>query len=194
MMGDPRRLRPKYETPRKLWSKERIEEQHKLLEEYGLSSMRELWVMEKELKKIRREARKLLSLGERGKVEGAKLIAKCVRMGFAKEGANLDTLLALTIHDILERRLDTRVVKRGLARSMRQSRQLIAHGFISVDGRRVSSPSYLVSVAEEPTITYYKPIDINAPVMSQRSKSKEAETPNTAATEPSGEKPAEGAS
>jgi len=198
LMGDPRRLKPKYEPPRKVWSKERIDEQHKLLDEYGLSSMRELWVMEKELKKIRREARRLLSLGERGKAEGERLISKCVRMGFAKEGANLDSLLALTIRDILDRRLETRVLKRGLARSIKQSRQLIAHGFISVNGKKVSSPSYFVSVSEEPTITYHKPINLSAPVMNQKSGVKGAETPEAAATnmeaKPSSEKPAEAAS
>jgi len=196
-MGDPRTLRPKYESPRKIWSKERIEEEQKLLEEYGLRCMRELWIMQKELKRIRREARKLLSLGEKGADEGRRLIAKCLRLGYAKEGATLDSLLALTIRDVLDRRLETRVVKRGLARSMKQSRQLITHGFISVKGKKVSAPSYIVPVSEEPSVTYSKPINLNAPVVAQRSKAI-AETPEAAAPKEEAkapeQKPAEAAS
>jgi len=196
-MGDPRRLRPKYETPRKIWSKERIEAEQKLVEEYGLRSMHELWVMQRELKRIRREARRLLSLGEKGEDEGRRLIAKCLRLGYAKEGVNLDSMLALSIRDVLERRLQTRVVKRGLARSTGQSRQLITHGFISVRGRKVSAPGYIVPVAEEATVTYFKPIDLNAPVMAQRPKAS-AETPEAAAPKEEAKapepKPAEAAS
>jgi len=181
-MGDPRKLRPKYEMPRKIWSKERIEEERKLIEEYGLVSMRELWVMQKELKRVRREARRLLSLGEKGKVEGTKLLVKCVRLGYAKEGVTLEGLLALSIRDILERRLETRVFKRGLARSMKQGRQLIAHGLITVRGRRVSAPSYIVPVGEDSTVTYYKPLNLEAPVMSQKRSAEkgEATTPEAA--------------
>ena len=142
--------------------------------------MRELWIMQKELKRVRREARRLLSLGEKGKIEGRKLLDKCMRLGYAKEGVNLDGLLALTIRDILERRLETRVLKRGLAKSMKQSRQLIAHGLITVKGRRVSAPSYIVPVSEEGTVTYYKPINLEAPVMAQRTAEKEATTPEAA--------------
>lgn len=195
-MGDPRRLRPKYEPPRKIWSKERIEEERKLLEEYGLVSMRELWIMQKELKRVRREARRLLSLGEKGKIEGRKLMDKCVRLGYAKEGVTLDGLLALSIRDILERRLETRVLKRGLAKSMKQGRQLIAHGLITVKGRRVSAPSYIVPVGEEGTVTYYKPLNLEAPVMAQKKK-EEAKTPEAAeapAEEQAAGKPAEAAS
>ena len=198
-MGDPRRLRPKYETPRKIWSKERIEAEQKLVEEYGLRSMHELWVMQMELKRIRREARKLLSLGEKGEAEGKRLISKCLRLGYAKEGANLDSMLALSIRDVLERRLQTRVLKRGLARSSGQSRQLITHGFISVKGRKMSSPSYIVPVNEEQSITYFKPINLATPVMAQRSARKEeAGTPEAEApaapVEAAAEAPAEAAS
>lgn len=174
-MGDPRRLKPKYESPRRIWSAERIQEESKLLEEYGLKNMRELWAMQKELKKIRREARRLLSQGEEGRIAGKQLLDKCVRLGYAKEAdVTLEKLLELTIRDILERRLETRVVKRGLAKTMRQSRQLIAHGYISVKGRRMSAPSYIVPVDEEGTITYYKPINIEAPAMAQRRAAKPA--------------------
>ncbi|MEM4389814.1 MAG: 30S ribosomal protein S4 [Candidatus Micrarchaeia archaeon] len=169
-MGDPRRLKKKYETPRKLWDAQRIQEEQKLLEEYGLRSMRELWIAKQELKRIRREARVLLSLGEQGKLKAKELLDKVKRYGFAKGDITLEGLLSLDIRDILERRLETRVFKRGLARSMKQARQLIAHGLISVGGRRVSAPSYLVPVSEEETISYYKPVNLGLQATTEERK------------------------
>lgn len=45
---------------------------------------------------------------------------------------------------LLESRLDNLVYRLGLARTRRQARQLVNHGHILVDGRRVDIPSYLV--------------------------------------------------
>ena len=50
------------------------------------------------------------------------------------------------------------------------ARQLITHGFICVNGRQVSIPSYVVSVAEEPTVSYYKAIDISVPETEEEKK------------------------
>jgi len=52
----------------------------------------------------------------------------------------------------LERRLDNVVYRMGLAMSRRQARQLVRHGHIHVDGRKVNIPSYEVSVGEEITV------------------------------------------
>jgi small subunit ribosomal protein S4 len=46
------------------------------------------------------------------------------------------------------------VFQKGLAKSIQQSRQLIAHGHIAINGRRVSSPSYLVLKDEESKLSY----------------------------------------
>jgi len=168
-MGDPGRLRPKYETPRAVWNAERIAEESKLKSEYGLKNIREVWIAQRETKRMRREARKLLALGETGAGEAAQVIAKCIRLGFVKEGATLETLLGLSVRDVLERRLETRVQKRGLAKSIAQARQLVAHGFICVRGAKMTSPGYIVPVLEDSAISYYKPIDLSAPVMAQKS-------------------------
>lgn len=170
-MGDPKKLKRKYESPRKIWSSARIEEEQKLLKEFGLKNMRELRVMQMELKRIRREARKLLSLGERGRELGKSVLERVVRLGIAKPDTSLEDLLSLTINDVLERRLETRVVKKGLAKSMKQSRQLIAHGYIAIDGRRVSSPSYLVPIDEEDKVGYYKSTEF---IMIASSRTKES--------------------
>jgi small subunit ribosomal protein S4 len=49
----------------------------------------------------------------------------------------------------LERRLDNIVYRLGFAMSRRQARQLVRHGHVQVDGRKVNIPSYEVSAGEE---------------------------------------------
>ena len=49
----------------------------------------------------------------------------------------------------LERRLDTVVYRLGFGISRRQARQLVRHGHVAVNGRKVNIPSYQVSVGEE---------------------------------------------
>ena len=49
----------------------------------------------------------------------------------------------------LERRLDNVVFRLGFAQSRRQARQLVRHGHVAVDNRKVNIPSYEVSAGEE---------------------------------------------
>ncbi|AVL00278.1 30S ribosomal protein S4 [Pediococcus inopinatus] len=49
---------------------------------------------------------------------------------------------------MLERRLDNVVYRLGLATTRRQARQLVNHGHITVDGKRVDIPSYEVEVGQ----------------------------------------------
>jgi small subunit ribosomal protein S4 len=44
----------------------------------------------------------------------------------------------------LERRLDALVLRAGLARTIYQSRQMVVHGHIEVNGRKVDKPSFRV--------------------------------------------------
>lgn len=73
-----------------------------------------------------------------------------------QEGVTGENLLRL-----LERRLDNVVYRLGLAYSRKQARQLVKHGHVRVNGRKVNIPSFLVKQGDE--------IDI-------RSKSHELET------------------
>ncbi len=54
---------------------------------------------------------------------------------------------------LLERRLDNIVYRLGFASSRRAARQLVAHGHVQVNGRRVDIPSYLVRPGQEITIS-----------------------------------------
>ncbi|HEX6466037.1 MAG TPA: 30S ribosomal protein S4 [Terriglobales bacterium] len=49
----------------------------------------------------------------------------------------------------LERRLDNVAYRMGFASSRRQARQIVRHGHVSVNGRKVNIPSYQVSVGDE---------------------------------------------
>ena len=62
-------------------------------------------------------------------------------------------VLSLTFENLLERRLQTLVWKRGLAKSPYMARQLISHGHITLNQRRVTIPSYIVSPAEEGSLS-----------------------------------------
>ena len=171
-MGDPRRLGKQYDVPKRLWDSGRISEENALKEEFGLKNTREVWRAKTELRKIRHEARRLLSLGERGKAEAAKLIGRVLRLGFSSGDVTLDALLSLSVRDILDRRLQTRVTKLGLARTMRQARQLITHGYVAINSKKVSAPSYMVPVDQEKGIAHYRPIDLTPPAPQLKGKAK----------------------
>jgi small subunit ribosomal protein S4 len=49
---------------------------------------------------------------------------------------------------LLERRLDNVIYRVGFASSRAEARQLVRHGHLTVNGRRVSIPSYLVKIGE----------------------------------------------
>jgi small subunit ribosomal protein S4 len=174
-MGDPRRLRNKSERPKKLWDADRLTEDKALKLEYGLKNMRELWMATAELKKYRREARRLLSVTEdERRNDATKILSKLARFGMLREGATIDEVLSLEVRQVLERRIQTIVLRKGLARTMPQSRQLITHGYIMVNGNRVTRPNYLVKLSDE--VAHAKPIDISV-------KAAEAEKPPEAKPE-----------
>lgn len=154
-MGDPKKQRKKFDTPRFRWRKDILQEELKLLGQYGLRNKHELWRHKTTLSKTRGIARSLISKTpeERAKMEN-ELLTKLKKVGILPETAVLDNVLDLTIEDILERRLQTIVLRKGLARTVFQSRQLITHGHITVDNRRVTVPGYMVAKNDEPKVIY----------------------------------------
>jgi len=154
-MGDPKKQKKKYEAPRYPWRTDVLESELRLLGEYGLRNKRELWRHRAMVSKFRSLARSLLSMSasERAKVEG-QLLGRLKHLGILPESSILDNVLDLGMESILERRLQTLVQRKGLAKTMYQSRQLIAHGHIAVQDRKVFSPSYLVPREDEGSISY----------------------------------------
>jgi small subunit ribosomal protein S4 len=154
-LGDPKRQRKKYETPRFLWRKDTLQEELKLLGQYGLRNKHELWRHETSLSKYRGIARSLIGKTpeERAKMEN-ELLFKLKKIGVLQETAALDNVLDLAIEDMLERRLQTLVFRKSLAKTSYQARQLITHGHILIGNRRITIPSYIVSREEEAQLTY----------------------------------------
>ena len=52
----------------------------------------------------------------------------------------------------LERRLDNVIYRMGLGTSRAQARQIVRHGHIQVNGRKVNIPSFLVKLGDEVTV------------------------------------------
>ncbi|MEM2020939.1 MAG: 30S ribosomal protein S4 [Zestosphaera sp.] len=155
-MGDPRKSRRKWERPGHPWIKERLTEEMELVGKYGLRSKRELWLTQAFLRRIRNKAKSLLSLPPEDRVvKERELVRKLYRLGLLmKEESTIDDVLGLTVEDVLQRRLQTLVSRKGLARSIHEARQLVVHGHIAIGGRRVTSPGYIVSRDEEQIIDF----------------------------------------
>jgi small subunit ribosomal protein S4 len=154
-MGDPKKQRKKYETPRFPWRTDTLQEELKFLGQYGLRNKHELWRLETTLSEFRGNARTLIgkSPDERKKME-EEILTRLKKLGVLVETAVLDDVLDLTIEDIFERRLQTIVYRKGLAKTVQQARQLITHGHIAIGDKRVTIPSYFVTREEEKQIGY----------------------------------------
>jgi small subunit ribosomal protein S4 len=154
-MGDPRKSRRKWSGPRHPWIKERILKEIDLVGRYGLKNKRELWIAETLARKFRHRARAILGLPEDLREKEFKvLVTKLAKLGIVGENASLDSILGITAEHILERRLQTIVYRKGLAKTIHEARQLVTHGHIAIGARRATSPGYLVSVDEEHLVTY----------------------------------------
>lgn len=118
-----------FKKPRRPYEKERLDHELKLVGEYGLRCKRELWRVQYALSRIRNAARELLTLDEKNPrriFEGEALLCRMNSYGLLDESQNkLDYVLALTVEDFLERRLQTLAFKSGMAKSIHHARVLI---------------------------------------------------------------------
>merc|ERR1712061_82634 len=134
-----------YTTPRRPFEKARLDQELKLIGEYGLRNKREVWRVKYSLAKVRTAARILLTLEEKDPkrlFEGNALLRRLVRIGVLDEGKmKLDYVLGLKVEDFLERRLQTQVFKLGLAKSIPHARVLIRQSPIRVRKQVVNIPS-----------------------------------------------------
>ncbi|MBN1386526.1 30S ribosomal protein S4 [Candidatus Woesearchaeota archaeon] len=152
-MGDPRKHRKKYASPSHPWQKERIVEEQALCKEYGIVTKKEIWKANSILRDIAHQSKKLIAArGVQADREKAQLIKRASRLGFVSENATLDDLLGLTLKNILDRRLQTIVFRKGIAKSAKQARQFITHNHIKVGDNVVTSPGSIVPKGFEPLV------------------------------------------
>ena len=137
----------KYSRPRKPFDKARIEEENVLKVKYGLKNKKEIWKADAFIGKIRNLAKELITASEEEKEAFVKRLQK---KGFQVE--SIADALALDKENWLKRRLQTIVNSRGLTTTPKQSRQLIIHKHVSINGLVINIPSYQVSLEEEPMV------------------------------------------
>lgn len=155
-MGDPKFPSKHYNTPSHPWQKTRIEQERTLTHQYGLKSKKEIWKADTKVREMRRQARKLTAKAndQQAQKEKELLLGKLNRLGMLEQGAALEDILRMSPENILDRRLQTQVYLQGLASTVKQSRQLIIHGHISVEGAVNRVPGMLVTKTQEKNITY----------------------------------------
>jgi small subunit ribosomal protein S4 len=156
-MGDPKKPRRKWESPGHPWIKPRLQREMELLGKYGLRNKRELWIAETMLRRVKHLARSLLALPEEEREKRLQsLVTRLYNLGILQTlNATVSDILNLSVEAILERRLQTIVWKKGLAKTLHQARQMIVHGHIAIRSRRVTSPNHIVSREEENYVSLY---------------------------------------
>ena len=155
-MGHPKFPSKHYDTPSHPWQKVRIEEESGLIHQYGLKNKREIWRANTRVREMRRQARKLTanSGDDQAQKEKNLLLAKLNRLGMLEQNSGLEDVLTMTPESVLDRRLQTQVYLQGLSSTVKQARQLIVHGHISIDGAVARVPGILVTKLQEKNIAY----------------------------------------
>src|ERR671933_2668149 len=147
-----------------IWTTDQLYAELYIMGSYGLRNKRELWKAQTEVARIRNQARALLALSTEARAEKEKRLLDFLnRLGLVKEGATLDDILNLKVEDLLERRLQTIVMKKVNTKSPYQARQIVSHGHVSAGNRKVNIPGYLVKTEEEPQILLHIETPSSAP-------------------------------
>lgn len=142
----------------------RIKEEADFRREYGYKNKKEIWKMQSILRKFRAQARRLIPLTDKqAQLEKKQLLTRLALLGLVKDNAQIEDVLALKIKDVLERRLQTLVLRKRLANTIKQARQMITHGHVIVGSKKITSPSHLVTIKEEPQIAFL----VNSPFISE---------------------------
>jgi len=162
-MGDPKKKRKKYDTPRKKWDKQLLVTERKLVDFYGLKNKKELRKHETWLKNKRTIARSLLALPlDKRQQRQSELMSGLKKIDLVQKEATLDDVLSLKVEAVLEKRLQTLTLRKGLANTSNQARQFIVHGHIAIRKHKINAPSYLVPVDEALEIGWFrKPLELN---------------------------------
>lgn len=154
-MGDPKKLKKAYSPSAHPWIRAEIEEKKALCQEYGLRNRKELLIASSFLKKYKDIAKRLIAdRTAQGEIEKKQMQEKLQKLGLITATASLDDILGLQLKNLLDRRLQSLVFRKGLARTMSQARQFIVHRHVLVGNREITSPSCLITVENENRIIF----------------------------------------
>jgi len=137
-----------YSRPKRPFDKIRILDEAEIEKEFGLKSKREIWKAEAKVKSFREKAKNLIS-ATHDKQEA--LFNKLRKDGFKVD--SIADILSLDKKDYLTRRLQTVLVTKKIASTLKLSRQLITHKKVLIDGKVVNIPSYIVPIELESKIS-----------------------------------------
>ena len=152
-MGSIKKIRKKYSKPSHPWRQARIDEENALAKEYGIPKKTEIWKAISKMESYKNQTKNLAAQNSaQAQKEKDALFLKLQSYNLIKKGDSSDVILGVSLKDVLNRRLQTLVLRKGLAKSMKQARQMINHRHILVNNTIVSSPSYMVKVSEENSI------------------------------------------
>src|SRR3989344_3122733 len=114
------RKKKRYARPKRLYEKVRILEENKIMAIYALKNKTEIWKADAKINYYRSRAKELAKKSfEEQKVLFDRLTALGIKV------SSIADVLALKIENLLERRLPTIVVKKGLAKTSKQARQMV---------------------------------------------------------------------
>lgn len=154
-MGDPRHSKKKYKKPKVPWQEERLDDERVYMERYGLRRKQELYRSQERLKEYKETAKRLATEENDQATKEKQQLFNAVNQYGLLQDDTLTDVLSITLDQLLGRRLQTLVVEKDLAHSPAQARQFISHDHIAIDGEKVTSPSYLVTIQEEPNIHFH---------------------------------------
>ena len=133
---------------------------HKLFRNYGvkdLSNRKLVSSMRQSASGQHGAARKKLSeyaihLNEKQKIRMTYLVSEKQFAKYYSNAAKKKGVTGTILLQMLESRLDNVIFRAGYANSRKQSRQIVNHGHVLVNGKRVDIPSYLVKAGDVITI------------------------------------------
>lgn len=150
-----RRTRKQYATPKNPWNKERFESEEQLVRGYGLKNKTEIYKADFVLRTFRSQAKRL-SAGrtDQDAAEETQMLGRLRRLGLIGPEDGLDAVLQLQVENLLDRRLQTVLYRKGLAKSMKQARQFITHAHVALDGVKITAPGHLTTLEEQEKLDF----------------------------------------
>ena len=100
----------------------------------------------------RKESEYGLQLREKQKVKFIYGVSEKQFRGYYERAKSMQGITGENLMRILESRLDNVIFRLGFARTRKEARQIVTHGHIQVNGRRVDVPSFRVKAGDQVSV------------------------------------------